>query len=106
MNPRDFCGWLPLHEACNHGHVAVVEYLIEAGAWINDRGGERCGGVTPLIDAANCGHLDIVRLLINKGAQVMARDDDVSVTNCPLFFWNCIIYGMSRTGKVVTVIVC
>lgn len=20
VNPRDYCGWTPLHEACNHGH--------------------------------------------------------------------------------------
>lgn len=21
LNPRDYCGWTPLHEACNYGHV-------------------------------------------------------------------------------------
>lgn len=21
LNPRDYCGWTPLHEACNHGHL-------------------------------------------------------------------------------------
>ncbi|CAG5130406.1 unnamed protein product, partial [Candidula unifasciata] len=95
VNPRDFCGWLPLHEACNHGHVSVVEYLLEAGAWINDRGGERCGGVTPLIDAANCGHLDVVKLLVEKGAQVMARDDDGNTALDSLRSW------YSRTGDVL-----
>ncbi|CAL1526385.1 unnamed protein product, partial [Lymnaea stagnalis] len=73
VNPRDHCGWLPVHEACNHGHTAIVEYLLDCGAWINDRGGERCGGVTPLIDAANCGNLDIVRLLVDRGANLMAK---------------------------------
>ncbi|GFS11555.1 tonsoku-like protein [Elysia marginata] len=77
VNPRDFCGWLPLHEACNHGHIEVVKCLLEAGAWINDRGGERCGGVTPLIDAANCGNLAIIRLLVTRGASLHAKDDDV-----------------------------
>ena len=21
INARDHCGWIPLHEACNHGHT-------------------------------------------------------------------------------------
>lgn len=21
LNPRDYCGWTPLHEACNYGHL-------------------------------------------------------------------------------------
>lgn len=55
-----------------------MEHLLDCGAWINDRGGDRCGGVTPLIDAANCGNLDVVRLLVDRGANLMAKDDDVS----------------------------
>ncbi|KAH9504314.1 hypothetical protein Btru_064609 [Bulinus truncatus] len=87
INPRDYCGWLPLHEACNHGHLAVVENLLDCGAWINDRGGERCGGVTPLIDAANCGNLDIVRLLVERGANLMAKDDDGNTALDSLHAW-------------------
>lgn len=47
VNPRDYCGWLPLHEACNHDFYDIVEVLLEHGAAINDRGGEKCGGITP-----------------------------------------------------------
>ncbi|GFN80014.1 tonsoku-like protein, partial [Plakobranchus ocellatus] len=86
-NPRDFCGWLPLHEACNHGHTELVRCLLDAGAWINDRGGERCGGVTPLIDAANCGNLAIVRLLVDEGANVHAKDDDGNTALDCLHAW-------------------
>uniref|UniRef100_A0A2C9JSZ2 Tonsoku-like protein n=1 Tax=Biomphalaria glabrata TaxID=6526 RepID=A0A2C9JSZ2_BIOGL len=87
VNPRDYCGWLPLHEACNHGHTAVVEHLLDCGAWINDRGGDRCGGVTPLIDAANCGNLDVVRLLVDRGANLMAKDDDGNTALDSLQAW-------------------
>ena len=24
VNARDYCGWLPIHEACNHGHLGPV----------------------------------------------------------------------------------
>ena len=81
VNPRDHCGWLPLHEAANHSYVEIVEHLIVSGAWINDRGGQHCGGVTPLHDACNCGNLDVIRLLIRKGANVLVKDDEVCSKN-------------------------
>lgn len=33
-----FKGWTPLHEACNHGHYAVAQILVKAGANVNARG--------------------------------------------------------------------
>lgn len=80
MNIRDHCGWLPLHEACNHGHRDVVEYLIDKGGAVNDRGGSQCGGVTPLHDAASCGHLDVMELLLDRGASVVSRTNEVHHT--------------------------
>ena len=77
MNPRDHCGWIPLHEAANHDFYDIVAYLLDHGAAINDRGGQYCGGVTPLIDSGNCGNMDIMDLLIEKGANVLAKDDEV-----------------------------
>jgi NF-kappa-B inhibitor-like protein 2 len=68
---------LPLHEACNHGHHDVVEFLLDKGAAINDRGGSQCGGVTPLHDAASCGHLDVMELLMDHGASVLSRTNEV-----------------------------
>lgn len=77
VNPRDYCGWIPLHEAANHDFYDVVQYLLEHGAAVNDRGGQHCGGVTPLIDAASCGNMEVMELLISKGANVLAKDDEV-----------------------------
>ncbi|OWF54535.1 tonsoku-like protein [Mizuhopecten yessoensis] len=76
VNPRDYCGWIPLHEAANHDHSEIVSYLLEHGAAVNDRGGQHCGGVTPLIDAANCGNLDVMRVLIDHKANELAKDDE------------------------------
>ncbi|XP_005099958.1 tonsoku-like protein [Aplysia californica] len=75
VNPRDYCGWLPLHEACNYGYRDIVEYLLDCGAWMNDRGDVDCEGLTPLMDAANCGNFDVVSLLVDRGANVLAKDD-------------------------------
>ncbi|XP_045614849.2 tonsoku-like protein [Procambarus clarkii] len=76
VNPRDNCGWLPIHEAANHGFHDIVLSLIEAGAWISDRGGQQCDGITPIHDAASCGNLEVVRLLMNRGASVISKTDD------------------------------
>ncbi|KAJ7338236.1 hypothetical protein JRQ81_010954 [Phrynocephalus forsythii] len=71
LNPRDYCGWTPLHEACNHGHLEVVRFLLDHGAAIDDPGGPGCEGITPLHDALNCGHFDVAELLVHRGASVL-----------------------------------
>lgn len=38
INPRDNCGWLPIHEASNHGFAEIVDLLIKHKAWLNDPG--------------------------------------------------------------------
>ncbi|KAB5562260.1 hypothetical protein PHYPO_G00015870 [Pangasianodon hypophthalmus] len=75
LNPRDHCGWTPLHEACNHGHLGIVSLLLDKGANINDPGGAYCDGVTPLHDALSCGHFEVARLLVQKGASVNVRNN-------------------------------
>ena len=96
MNARDNCGWIPLHEACNHGYLGqwptnflclycfksflppdIVRCLLDAGAAVNDQGGPKCNGVTPLIDAATNGHVAIVRMLVEIGADIGRRDSYV-----------------------------
>lgn len=62
VNPRDAAGWLPLHEAANHGYYEIVEYLIKHGAHVNDRGGAQCEGTTPLHDAAQNGHVEVIKV--------------------------------------------
>ncbi len=78
MTVRDHCGWTPLHEACNHGYLEVVQTLLDNGAAINDPGGTHCGGVTPLIDAVINGHTDVVSLLVERGADLSVRNSEVS----------------------------
>ncbi|KAK4337374.1 hypothetical protein RND71_043331 [Anisodus tanguticus] len=70
INPRDNCGWLPIHEASNHGFTEIVELLIKHNAWINDPGGRDCDGTTPLHDACTNGHTDVIRVLLKNGANV------------------------------------
>ena len=77
MNVRDYCGWIPLHEACNYGHTEVVSVLLDGNSNIDDPGGPGCNGVTPLIDAAYNGHVDVVQLLVERGANVMLKDQRV-----------------------------
>jgi len=54
----------PLHIASNHGHVEIVQYLVNKGANINatDR-----GGCTPLHSAVELGHFEAVRWLVQEG---------------------------------------
>ncbi|XP_043279240.1 tonsoku-like protein isoform X2 [Venturia canescens] len=73
---RDHCGWTPLHEAANHGHVEIAELLIKSGANVDDPGGPMCGGVTPLHDAASCGHFSMMFLLMKSGANLRAKTRD------------------------------
>ncbi|XP_065828134.1 tonsoku-like protein isoform X2 [Oscarella lobularis] len=73
---RDYCGWTPLHEACNHGYEEIAKLLLDYGADVNDRGGQHCNGMTPLHDAAVNGHCDVVRLLVDRGANVFEKDGD------------------------------
>ncbi|XP_057319556.1 tonsoku-like protein [Microplitis mediator] len=70
---RDNCGWTPLHEAANFGHIEIAQLLIEHGANLNDPGGAQCGNVTPLHDAASCGHFSMMNLLIERGADISLR---------------------------------
>ncbi len=89
INIRDYAGWLPIHDACNHGHVEIATYLAEKGALINDRGGIECEGITPLHEAVNNGHFCLVRVLVEQfGAAVHAKDSKVSyIFKLHTYFW-------------------
>lgn len=58
------CSWYQ-HEACNLGHLAVVEMLVSRGALLNTPGYEND---SPLHDAVRNGHLAIAKLLLQLGA--------------------------------------
>lgn len=105
MNPRDYCGWTPLHEASNYGYYGerlaafhllskypptphkkikksqflaeIVALLLERGANVNDPGGPECNGVTPLHDALTCGNFKVAQLLVERGASVTLRNSKV-----------------------------
>ena len=68
VNTHDYCGWSPLHEACNFGNTEMTHLLLEYGANVNDPGGEHCCGLTPLHDAVQNEHYSCVKLLIEFGA--------------------------------------
>ena len=73
VNTHDYCGWSPLHEACNFGHTEMAHLLLEYGANVNDPGGEHCCGITPLHDAVQNEHYSCVKLLVEFGANPFLR---------------------------------
>jgi len=58
-------GWTPLHYAATHGHLEVMNLLLEENAYI-DAGSPN--GSTPLMMAASYGTPDAVKLLLEAGA--------------------------------------
>jgi hypothetical protein len=67
VNAANAYGGTALSFACDKGHAAVVDLLIERGADVNTA--DRFYGNTPLGWATRHGHAGIVRTLLAKGAQ-------------------------------------
>lgn len=65
-------GTTALHLAAFHGHVAVMEILLKAGADIHAR---NIIGETPLLVAASKKHLHAVEWLLDRGADANAGND-------------------------------
>uniref|UniRef100_A0A914YWS3 Uncharacterized protein n=1 Tax=Panagrolaimus superbus TaxID=310955 RepID=A0A914YWS3_9BILA len=78
INARDHSNWTPLSEAVNHGHVDIVQYLIQNGADMNTLSTEQpmksdddeCTGESwsPLMEACYNGYFKMIHILIAKGA--------------------------------------
>uniref|UniRef100_A0A7S1KN85 Non-specific serine/threonine protein kinase n=1 Tax=Percolomonas cosmopolitus TaxID=63605 RepID=A0A7S1KN85_9EUKA len=67
--------YTPLHAACHHGHLEVVQLLVEKGsAPVNYV--EPLRGFTPLFLAAEKGNEQIVRYLVHFGADLSFRTSD------------------------------
>ncbi|MFS0558037.1 ankyrin repeat domain-containing protein [Brevibacillus sp. 179-C9.3 HS] len=73
-----------LHVASAHGHLEIVEYLINAGIDINAQGGTF--STNSLERAAAKGHLDIAQYLINHNVEIDTSEPERN----PLF---AAIYG-------------
>ena len=62
-----------LHIGCFHGHLPVVQYLIEKGANIETKDAAE---QTLLHKACTDGYLPVVQYLIEKGANIETKDKD------------------------------
>lgn len=80
-----------LHVACQHGHLAIIEMLLEYQADTNIR---NVAGKTPLILAASHGHLQAIKALLDSGVDIKARDTDGRTA-----LWNAISEGNSEVAK-------
>jgi hypothetical protein len=67
----DSDGATVLKGACEGGAVAIVDYLLSAGAEMNEP--DRMG-MTPLHFAVRAGQLDVARLLIGRGARTQVGE--------------------------------
>ena len=63
----------PLHLACEHGHLTMVEQLVEQGFDINALNEDRR---TPLHKASANGHHTVIEFLLDKYANVSIRDKE------------------------------
>jgi ankyrin repeat protein len=64
-------GWAPLHYASTHGHLEIMQLLLEAHAYID---AESPNGTTPLMMAAMYGTPAAVKLLLEAGADPLLRN--------------------------------
>ena len=60
-----------LHEACQHGHLQIAQFLVQKGADIEERDYQE---KTPLHYASLNGDVKIINYLVEKGANKRARD--------------------------------
>ena len=72
LHSRGEQGRLPLGEASNRGHLAIVTLMIENGA---DVCAKDDVGSSALIGAAVNGHLEVVKVLIDNDAEINAKNN-------------------------------
>ncbi|XP_053557468.1 SMC5-SMC6 complex localization factor protein 1 [Bombina bombina] len=76
INVKDYAGWTPLHEACNHGSTECVQEILQRCPEVDLL--SHVDGVTPLHDALRNGHVEIGKLLLQYGgpAVLQCKDSD------------------------------
>ena len=74
LSVRDKDGSTPLHCASWKGHHEVVEYLLDAGADINDHNSNGHWGTTPLHAAAHGNQKRVAEVLLARGADRNAKN--------------------------------
>ena len=65
-------GWTPLHYAATHGHISVMNLLLDNHAYID---AASPNGSTPLMMAALYGTPDAVKVLLEAGADPRLKND-------------------------------
>lgn len=65
-------GWTPLHYAATHGHLAVLNLLLDENAYID---AASPNNTTPLMMAAHYGTPAAVKLLLEAGADPLLKND-------------------------------
>ncbi|PKU33266.1 hypothetical protein llap_16430 [Limosa lapponica baueri] len=74
INVKDYAGWTPLHEACNHGSTVCVREILRRCPEVDLL--SQVDGVTPLHDALSNGHVEIGKLLLQHGGPVLLQQRD------------------------------
>nr|XP_033774534.1 SMC5-SMC6 complex localization factor protein 1 isoform X2 [Geotrypetes seraphini] len=75
INVKDYAGWTPLHEACNHGSTECVREILQRCPEVDLL--SQVDGVTPLHDALSNGHVEIGKLLLQHGGPVLLQQRDI-----------------------------
>ncbi|KAL1694048.1 ankyrin repeat protein, partial [Schizophyllum commune] len=73
VNGESELSWAPICLASVHGHLDMVQSLLERGADIHVHHG--LGGMSALHAAAAAGHPDVVQLLLDSGSDPNDRLD-------------------------------
>ncbi|XP_010193355.1 PREDICTED: ankyrin repeat domain-containing protein 32-like, partial [Mesitornis unicolor] len=74
INVKDYAGWTPLHEACNHGSTVCVREILQRCPKVDLL--SQVDGMTPLHDALSNGHTEIGKLLLQHGGPALLQQRD------------------------------
>ncbi|XP_060091670.1 SMC5-SMC6 complex localization factor protein 1 [Heteronotia binoei] len=88
INVKDYAGWTPLHEACNHGSTVCVREILQHCPEVDLL--SEVNGMTPLHDALVNGHVEIAKLLLQYGGPVLLQQID-SEGKFPLDYLECVM---------------